>query len=198
MSPFASSSNAADLLSCFRNQKAKRDGPHIEVGAVPEHLLEDIEQCPTKFSFLKDEILEHLNEVWPQIGTFITTNGDEHKALEEELYQGKSDNHQLQGEIDDLQDKIQTLETQLVSLHMTNTQVLKDGLTQGSVLGTPLDFRLEPFRSELPLTSTTLTERFRTGFTLNTFVDSCGWRVGGLVGDSGHLVEGICACSHSA
>ncbi|KIJ51019.1 hypothetical protein M422DRAFT_244996 [Sphaerobolus stellatus SS14] len=64
--------------------------------------------------------------------------------------------------------------------------------------GTPPDFRPEPFRPELSLASSTLWKRFRAGFTLSTFDDSCGRRVGGLVGDSGRLVEGICACSHSA
>ncbi|KIJ24200.1 hypothetical protein M422DRAFT_275066 [Sphaerobolus stellatus SS14] len=64
--------------------------------------------------------------------------------------------------------------------------------------GTPPDFRPEPFRPELSLASSTLWKRFRMGFTLNTFVDSCGRRVGGLVGDSGRLVEDICAYSHSA
>ncbi|KIJ48288.1 hypothetical protein M422DRAFT_248094 [Sphaerobolus stellatus SS14] len=59
-----------------------------------------------------------------------------------------------------------------------------------TLTGTPPDFRPEPFRPELPLASTTLRERFRAGFTLNTFADSCGRRVGGLVGDSGRLVEG--------
>ncbi|KIJ26150.1 hypothetical protein M422DRAFT_272780 [Sphaerobolus stellatus SS14] len=53
--------------------------------------------------------------------------------------------------------------------------------------GTPLDFRPEYFRPELPLVSSTLWERFRAGFILSTFVDSCGRRVGGLVGDSGRL-----------
>ncbi|KIJ25458.1 hypothetical protein M422DRAFT_273597 [Sphaerobolus stellatus SS14] len=71
---------------------------------------------------------------------------------------------------------------------------IKEKLCQG----TPLYFRPEPFCSELPLVSTTLRDRFRVGSTLSTFVDFCGWRVGGLVGDSGHLVEGICAYSHSA
>ncbi|KIJ39170.1 hypothetical protein M422DRAFT_258060 [Sphaerobolus stellatus SS14] len=64
--------------------------------------------------------------------------------------------------------------------------------------GTLLDFRPEYFRPELPLASTTLRERFHTGFTLSTFVDFCGRRVGGLAGDSGRLVEGICASIHSA
>ncbi|KIJ50468.1 hypothetical protein M422DRAFT_245754 [Sphaerobolus stellatus SS14] len=64
--------------------------------------------------------------------------------------------------------------------------------------GTPPDFRPEPFRPELSLASSTLWKRFRTGFTLNTFVDSCGRRVGDLVGDNGCLVEDICAYSHSA
>ncbi|KIJ50277.1 hypothetical protein M422DRAFT_245530 [Sphaerobolus stellatus SS14] len=64
--------------------------------------------------------------------------------------------------------------------------------------GTPPDFHPEPFRPELSPTSSTLWKRFRAGFTLNTFVDSCGQRVGGLVGDNGRLVEDICAYSHSA
>ncbi|KIJ46767.1 hypothetical protein M422DRAFT_249493 [Sphaerobolus stellatus SS14] len=59
--------------------------------------------------------------------------------------------------------------------------------------GTPPDFR-----PELSLASSTLWKRFRAGFTLNTFVDSCGQRVGGLVGDNGRLVEDICTYSHSA
>ncbi|KIJ27244.1 hypothetical protein M422DRAFT_271621 [Sphaerobolus stellatus SS14] len=64
--------------------------------------------------------------------------------------------------------------------------------------GTLLDFHPEYFCPELPLASSTLWKRFHAGFTLSTFVDSCGRRVGGLVGDSGHLVKGICACSRSA
>ncbi|KIJ51632.1 hypothetical protein M422DRAFT_243933 [Sphaerobolus stellatus SS14] len=50
--------------------------------------------------------------------------------------------------------------------------------------GTPPDFR-----PELSLVSTTLKWQFRAGFTLSTFVDSCGRRVGGWVGDNGRLVE---------
>ncbi|KIJ39714.1 hypothetical protein M422DRAFT_257545 [Sphaerobolus stellatus SS14] len=60
---------------------------------------------------------------------------------------------------------------------------------KSSCQGTPLDFRPEPFRSELPLMSTTLRDRFCVGSTLSTFVDSCGRRVGGLVGDSGRTFE---------
>ncbi|KIJ43808.1 hypothetical protein M422DRAFT_252719 [Sphaerobolus stellatus SS14] len=121
MSPSTGSSNTADLLLHFHNQKAKHDGPHIEVGTVPKHLLEDIEQCLPKFSFTRDEILDHINDVWPQIGTFITTTGDEHGSFEDELFQEKSDNCQLQDEIDDLNRKIKTLEIQLESLHIHNT-----------------------------------------------------------------------------
>ncbi|KIJ37338.1 hypothetical protein M422DRAFT_260288 [Sphaerobolus stellatus SS14] len=55
-----------------------------------EHLLEDIEQRPSKFSFTRDEILDRIQDVWPQIGTYLTEIG----------------------EIDDLLNKIQTLETQ--------------------------------------------------------------------------------------
>ncbi|KIJ45329.1 hypothetical protein M422DRAFT_251091 [Sphaerobolus stellatus SS14] len=61
--------------------------------------------------------------------------------------------------------------------------------------GIPSDFHPEPFHPELSLTSTTLREQFHTGFPLSTFVDSCGQRVGGLVGDSGHHVGSICMCS---
>ncbi|KIJ55419.1 hypothetical protein M422DRAFT_240032, partial [Sphaerobolus stellatus SS14] len=46
--------------------------------------------------------------------------------------------------------------------------------------GMPPDFRPEPFRPELSLASSPLWKQFRAGFTLNTFVDSCGRRVGGL------------------
>ncbi|KIJ38360.1 hypothetical protein M422DRAFT_259015 [Sphaerobolus stellatus SS14] len=93
--PSTSSSNAANLLLRFHNQQAKHDGPRVAVGAIPEHLLEDVEQCPAKFSFPRDEILDHINDAWPKIEKFITDTDDECKALEEELYQEKSDNCQL-------------------------------------------------------------------------------------------------------
>ncbi|KIJ46916.1 hypothetical protein M422DRAFT_249658 [Sphaerobolus stellatus SS14] len=35
MSQASSSNNAADLLSCFHDQQAKYEGPHVEVGAIP-------------------------------------------------------------------------------------------------------------------------------------------------------------------
>ncbi|KIJ31494.1 hypothetical protein M422DRAFT_266871 [Sphaerobolus stellatus SS14] len=97
MSPSpSSSSNAADLLLRFRDQQAKHNGPRIE-------------------------ILDHINDAWSHVGTFITKLGDERDSLEDELFQEKSDNRQLQVEIDDLQEKIQTLETQLAGLHIHNT-----------------------------------------------------------------------------
>ncbi|KIJ23587.1 hypothetical protein M422DRAFT_275805 [Sphaerobolus stellatus SS14] len=55
------SRNAAELLSRFREKQAQRDGNPIEVSAVHEHLLEDISQCPAKFSFAKDEILDGIH-----------------------------------------------------------------------------------------------------------------------------------------
>ncbi|KIJ44639.1 hypothetical protein M422DRAFT_251934 [Sphaerobolus stellatus SS14] len=77
-------------------------------------------------------------------------------------------------------------------------RALQPHLQSSDCQGTPPDFRPEPFRPELSLASSTLWKRFRAGFTLNTFVDSYGRRVGGLVGDNGRLVEDICAYSHSA
>ncbi|KIJ27466.1 hypothetical protein M422DRAFT_271382 [Sphaerobolus stellatus SS14] len=140
MSPSpSSSSNAAELLSRFCDQQVKHDGPHVEVGTVKgacfvyhltgckqcstyvEHLLEDVAQCSTKFSFSRDEILDCINDAWSHVGAFITKMGDEHNSFEDELFQERSDNRRLQGEIDDLQEKIQTLETQLASLHIHNT-----------------------------------------------------------------------------
>ncbi|KIJ49233.1 hypothetical protein M422DRAFT_247033 [Sphaerobolus stellatus SS14] len=86
-----------------------------------EHLLKDVEQCPSKFSFPRDEILDRIHEAWPQVGNYITETSDECDALEKELYQEKSDNHRLRDTMDDLQERIQELETQLMSLQATNT-----------------------------------------------------------------------------
>ncbi|KIJ24276.1 hypothetical protein M422DRAFT_274984 [Sphaerobolus stellatus SS14] len=109
MSQASSSNNTADLLSCFHNQKAKHEGPHIEVRAIPsacfvyhptgcdqclgyvEHLLVDMENCPSKFSFTRDETLDHLQEAWPKLGQYITDIGDEHDAAEKELAEEKQD-----------------------------------------------------------------------------------------------------------
>ncbi|KIJ53271.1 hypothetical protein M422DRAFT_242406 [Sphaerobolus stellatus SS14] len=66
-----------------------------------EHLLEDIEQRSSKFSFTRDEILDCIQDAWPQIGTYLTELGDE-------------------WEINDLLDKIQIMETQIASLPTTN------------------------------------------------------------------------------
>ncbi|KIJ53756.1 hypothetical protein M422DRAFT_242005 [Sphaerobolus stellatus SS14] len=158
MSPSpSSSSNAAELLSRFRDQQAKHDGPHVEVGAVtgacfvyhptgrPDSASIQVSQLPEsetpivispaltfhgtrtqlqsgpEAQLIKDEILDCINDAWSHVGTFITKMGDECDSFKDELFQERSDNHRLQGEIDDLQEKIQTLETQLVSLHIHNT-----------------------------------------------------------------------------
>ncbi|KIJ37653.1 hypothetical protein M422DRAFT_259746 [Sphaerobolus stellatus SS14] len=65
-------------------------------------MLEDIEKCSSKFSFTKDEILGHLQEVWPKLRAYITDISEECDTLEKELLDEKSDNHQLQEEIDNL------------------------------------------------------------------------------------------------
>ncbi|KIJ38537.1 hypothetical protein M422DRAFT_258913 [Sphaerobolus stellatus SS14] len=83
MSHATCSENTAELLSRFQEKQAQRDENHVEVGAIfgacfvyhltgcdrcssyLEHLLEDMEQHPAKFSFSKDEILKGLHEAWP-------------------------------------------------------------------------------------------------------------------------------------
>ncbi|KIJ28000.1 hypothetical protein M422DRAFT_270768 [Sphaerobolus stellatus SS14] len=115
MSQASSSSNVTELLLCFRNQQAKHNEHRMEVGT--RHLL-----ClpPERFSFTRDEILDHIHEAWPHVGNYITEISDERNALEKELFQEKSDNHQLCDDMDDLQERIQDLETQLMSLRVTN------------------------------------------------------------------------------
>ncbi|KIJ55037.1 hypothetical protein M422DRAFT_241123 [Sphaerobolus stellatus SS14] len=118
MSPASSSSNAAELLSHFHDQQAKRNEHCVEVGAVfdacfvfhpkgcnqcstyVEHLLADIEQHPAKFSFTKDEIMDGLQEAWPH---------------------EKADNHRLRGKMNDLNEKVQELEARLMSLQPSTT-----------------------------------------------------------------------------
>ncbi|KIJ40146.1 hypothetical protein M422DRAFT_256975 [Sphaerobolus stellatus SS14] len=93
----SSSSNAADLLSQFRNQQAKHDENRVE-------------------SFNKEEILRGLHEAWPHISAYIFDLNEEWAALEKELYQETADNCQLQDEKEDLQERIHELEAQLESL----------------------------------------------------------------------------------
>ncbi|KIJ28838.1 hypothetical protein M422DRAFT_269796 [Sphaerobolus stellatus SS14] len=139
MSHASSSGNAADLLSRFHDQQAKRDENRIEVGTVfgacfiyhpkgcercstyLEHLLADIEQRPAKFSFSKDEILDGLHEAWPHVSSYITDLNEEQVTLENELFQEKADNHQLRDDVDDLKEKIQELEARLLSLQPSTT-----------------------------------------------------------------------------
>ncbi|KIJ52107.1 hypothetical protein M422DRAFT_243699 [Sphaerobolus stellatus SS14] len=83
-----------------------------------------MEQCPSKFSFNKDETLDHLQEVWPKLGNYITDIGDECDALKKELSEEESDNRRLQEEIEDLLNKIKIMETQITSLQ--NTQHSSD------------------------------------------------------------------------
>ncbi|KIJ55671.1 hypothetical protein M422DRAFT_240281 [Sphaerobolus stellatus SS14] len=159
MSHASSSGNAADLLSQFHDQQAKHDENHIEVGAIfgacfvyhptgcnqcstyVEHLPVDIEQCPAKFSFSKNEILDSLHEAWPHISGYIADLNEERITLEKELDDEKADNHRLRSDMDDLNEKIQMLEAQLSSLQppaqsgdRSLTQVLKTGLTRASAL----------------------------------------------------------------
>ncbi|KIJ31310.1 hypothetical protein M422DRAFT_267121 [Sphaerobolus stellatus SS14] len=111
MSQATCSGNAAELLLRFHEQQARRNEHRIEVGIVfgacfiyhligcdrcsscLEHLLEDIEQHPSKFSFSKDEIMNGLHEAWPH----------------------------LRGEMDDLKERIQELEAQVASLQPSST-----------------------------------------------------------------------------
>ncbi|KIJ56281.1 hypothetical protein M422DRAFT_239500 [Sphaerobolus stellatus SS14] len=148
MSQASSSGNTAELLLHFCDQQAKHNENHVEVGAISgacfvyhpkgcnrcatyvEHLLADIDQHPAKFSFPRDEILDQIHEAWPHVSGYITKTSDECDTLEKEIFQERSDNCCLCDEVDDLQERIQELETQLASLQTTSPQVLKHGLTR--------------------------------------------------------------------
>ncbi|KIJ42653.1 hypothetical protein M422DRAFT_254096 [Sphaerobolus stellatus SS14] len=121
MSQASSSGNAADLLSHFRDQQAKHDENRVEVGAVFEHLLANIDQHPAKFSFSKDEILDGLHEAWPYVSGYISNLNEEQVTLEKELFQEKADNRRLRDDMDDLKEKIQELEARLLSLQPSTT-----------------------------------------------------------------------------
>ncbi|KIJ36144.1 hypothetical protein M422DRAFT_261471 [Sphaerobolus stellatus SS14] len=134
MSHATHSGNTAELLSRFCKQQAQHNKHRVEVGAVfgacfvyhstgcdrcssyLELLLEDIEQCLSKFSFSKDEIMNGLHEVWPHISSYISDLNEERITLEKELDDEKADNCWLHSEMDDLEEKIHVLEAQLLSL----------------------------------------------------------------------------------
>ncbi|KIJ53300.1 hypothetical protein M422DRAFT_242449 [Sphaerobolus stellatus SS14] len=114
MSHATRSGNTAELLSRFHEQQARCDEHRVEVGAIYgacfiyhpegcdrcssylEHLLEDIEQRPSKFSFSKDEIMDGIHEAWPHISEYI-------KVLDE-LHENE-----------DLQERILELEAQVTT-----------------------------------------------------------------------------------
>ncbi|KIJ31500.1 hypothetical protein M422DRAFT_266747 [Sphaerobolus stellatus SS14] len=128
------SSNAADVLSQFREKQARRNGNRVQVGAVHgacfvfhpegcskcskylEHLLEDISERPAQFSFSRDEILDGVDEVWPHITEYIRDLDVSRATLEKELEVEKTDNRRLRSELDTLDERIQELEAQLKNL----------------------------------------------------------------------------------
>ncbi|KIJ31314.1 hypothetical protein M422DRAFT_267125 [Sphaerobolus stellatus SS14] len=128
------SSNTADLLSQFREQRARHEENRVEVSAVYgacfvyhpegcdqcsiylEHLLEDIERRPSMYIFTKDEILSGLNEAWPHIWEYIQQLDESHATFERELYDETAANRWLCDENEDLHAQIITLETRIESL----------------------------------------------------------------------------------
>ncbi|KIJ22403.1 hypothetical protein M422DRAFT_277177 [Sphaerobolus stellatus SS14] len=128
------SSNAADLLSRFREKQARHDENHVEVGAVYgacfvyhpegcsrcskylEHLLEDISERPARFSFARDEILDGIHDAWPHITEYIRDLDVSRSTLEKELDIEKTDNRHLRSELNTLDERIQELEARLESL----------------------------------------------------------------------------------
>ncbi|KIJ45465.1 hypothetical protein M422DRAFT_250783 [Sphaerobolus stellatus SS14] len=129
------SSNAADLLLQFREQRARCDENCVEVSAVHgtcfayhpegcdqcsiylEHLLEDIERRPSMYIFTRDEILSGINEVWPHIWEYIQQLDESRATFERELYEETAANRQLRDENEDLHAQIIKLETRIESLH---------------------------------------------------------------------------------
>ncbi|KIJ54130.1 hypothetical protein M422DRAFT_241386 [Sphaerobolus stellatus SS14] len=128
------SSNAADLLLHFCEKQARRNENRVEVGAIYgacfvyhpegcsrcskylEHLLEDISECPARFSFARDEILDGIHDAWPHITEYIRDLDVSRSTLEKELDIEKTDNCCLRSELDTLDERIQELEAQLESL----------------------------------------------------------------------------------
>ncbi|KIJ34070.1 hypothetical protein M422DRAFT_263863 [Sphaerobolus stellatus SS14] len=102
------SRNAADLLLHFHEEQAQRDENRVEVGAVYEHVLEDISQRPARFSFSRDEILNGVDEAWPHITEYICDMDVSHATLEKD-------------ELDTLDERIQELEARLLSLQPNTT-----------------------------------------------------------------------------
>ncbi|KIJ41236.1 hypothetical protein M422DRAFT_255740 [Sphaerobolus stellatus SS14] len=138
------SGNAAELLAQFRKQQAQHNENCIEVSAVYEHLLEDIERRPSTFAFTKDEILDGLNEVWPHIGKYIQNLDVLRAAFEKELYEETANNCQLRDENEDLQAQILILETQIESLQTP---------TFSECISTPPPTTESPLGSNPPLAS---------------------------------------------
>ncbi|KIJ34020.1 hypothetical protein M422DRAFT_263979 [Sphaerobolus stellatus SS14] len=62
---------------------------------------------------------ENRVEAWPHISSYITDLNEERLTLEKELFQEKADNRRLRDDTNDLNEKIQELETQLASLQTT-------------------------------------------------------------------------------
>ncbi|KIJ32735.1 hypothetical protein M422DRAFT_265360 [Sphaerobolus stellatus SS14] len=132
------SGNTADLLSQFREQRAQREENCIELSTVYgacfiyhlegcdqcsiylEHLLEDIEKCPSMYVFTKDEILSGLNEAWPHIWEYIQQLDESCATFERELYEETAVNRQLHDENEDLRAQIIKLETCIESLQPTS------------------------------------------------------------------------------
>ncbi|KIJ41790.1 hypothetical protein M422DRAFT_255103 [Sphaerobolus stellatus SS14] len=128
------SSNAADLLLQFHEQRARHDENCVEVSAVHgacfayhpegcdqctiylEHLLEDIERHPSMYVFTRDEILSGINEVWPHIWEYIQQLDESRATFERELYDETAANRQLRDKNEDLHAQIITLETRIESL----------------------------------------------------------------------------------
>src|ERR1700710_692025 len=114
------SGNAADLLSQFREQRARREENRVEVSAVYgacfayhpegcdqcsiylEHLLEDIDRRPSMYVFTRDEILSGIHEAWPHIWEYIQQLDEAQATFERELYDEMAANRQLQDENEDL------------------------------------------------------------------------------------------------
>ncbi|KIJ48010.1 hypothetical protein M422DRAFT_248158 [Sphaerobolus stellatus SS14] len=128
------SSNTADLLSQFCEQRAQRKENHVEVSVVYgacftyhpeecdqcsiylEHLLGDIKRRPSMYVFTRDEILSGINEAWLHISEYIQQLDEARATFERELYEETANNHQLSDENEDLRAQIIKLETHIESL----------------------------------------------------------------------------------
>ncbi|KIJ46045.1 hypothetical protein M422DRAFT_250475 [Sphaerobolus stellatus SS14] len=139
------SGNAADLLSQFREQRARHEENRMEGQSTTvqgaTHKLKPSPFSTSHWRFrpetlaylcaayqvysvsgrniTRDEVLSGINEAWPHIGEYIQQMDESRATFERELYEETANNRQLHDENEDLCAQIIKLETRIESLQPT-------------------------------------------------------------------------------